>query len=124
MKECLHEAFVQTDDRIMDISLKETWEDGSTGLCALVEVPEEESTSIKIWFANAGDCRAVIYRSEGKFEQATVDHSSLNQREQRRILDAGGTLTYGRIEGRLNVARGFGDRPFKVCYLYIYFCGI
>jgi serine/threonine protein phosphatase PrpC len=116
MKDCLRSAFAKTDEEILDISEKEDWTDGSTGLCAIVEALQEgdEPESVRIWLANAGDCRAVIYRSEGKFEQVTVDHGTQNQYEQRRIVDAGGSIIMGRIEGRLNVARGFGDRPFKV----------
>lgn len=115
MKDCLRSAFARTDAEILDISEKEDWADGSTGLCAIVEAAEENGDdSVRIWLANAGDCRAIVYRSEGKFEQVTTDHGTQNQYEQRRIINAGGSIVMGRIDGRLNVARGFGDRPFKV----------
>lgn len=116
LKDCFRSAFAKTDEEILDLSATESWDDGSTGLCALIERCDEKEKygGIKLWLANAGDCRALIYRSLGKFEQVTVDHGSLNQQEQRRIINAGGNVVMGRIEGRLNVARGFGDRPFKV----------
>lgn len=66
--------------------------------------------------ANTGDCRAILLsRPDGTpaVTQLTTDHKATDERERRRIENAGGLVLFvkgvARVNGRLAVARAFGD---------------
>jgi serine/threonine protein phosphatase PrpC len=65
-----------------------------------------------IYCANAGDSRCVLFRS-GKPIPLSKDHNLDSQKEVQRIKEAGGHIEGGRLEGRLNMTRGFGDLDLK-----------
>jgi serine/threonine protein phosphatase PrpC len=66
--------------------------------------------------ANAGDSRAVALLRDGIVEQLSRDHKPLLEEETRRIEQAGGSVTLGRVDGELAVSRGLGDFEFKNNY--------
>lgn len=78
----------------------------------------------RLYVANAGDSRCVISRN-GLAERVSFDHKPDDFDERRRyeallpsalivrILTKGGTVVGGRLQGKLGVSRGFGDRSFK-----------
>jgi len=78
---------------------------GSTATTAFV-------TPTHIIIGNCGDSRSVLV-SGGKVVFASEDHKPTNEKEQRRILEAGGFLQIGRVCGNLAVSRALGDFNFK-----------
>lgn len=63
--------------------------------------------------ANAGDSRAIYSRSNHRAVPLSYDHKPEDEEEERRIRDAGGFVSAGRVEGDLAVSRGLGDFRFK-----------
>ena len=63
--------------------------------------------------ANAGDSRAVYSRSNHRAVPLSYDHKPDDEDEERRIREAGGYVSGGRVEGDLAVSRGLGDYRFK-----------
>eukprot|EP01099_Mayorella_cantabrigiensis_P003992 TRINITY_DN2999_c0_g1_i1.p1 TRINITY_DN2999_c0_g1~~TRINITY_DN2999_c0_g1_i1.p1 ORF type:complete len:279 (-),score=74.19 TRINITY_DN2999_c0_g1_i1:151-948(-) len=61
--------------------------------------------------ANAGDSRAVLSRN-GQAVRLSVEHSC-NEEEEKRIVEAGGFVTNGRVNGMVAVARSLGDHCMK-----------
>eukprot|EP01125_Pyxidicula_operculata_P009717 TRINITY_DN318_c0_g1_i1.p1 TRINITY_DN318_c0_g1~~TRINITY_DN318_c0_g1_i1.p1 ORF type:complete len:1243 (-),score=407.47 TRINITY_DN318_c0_g1_i1:62-3790(-) len=106
-EEALKKAFLETNKR-----LKESGKiGGSTALLVL-------ATTDHIYFANAGDCRAIVCKSKGKAERITNDHRPTQLSELKRIQEQGGTVTtkigrdgktIARVNGVLGVSRSFGD---------------
>ncbi|KAK6147845.1 hypothetical protein DH2020_018757 [Rehmannia glutinosa] len=62
--------------------------------------------------ANAGDSRCVKSR-KGQAHDLSKDHKPDIALEKRRILEAGGYVQYGRVNGSLNLARAIGDMEMK-----------
>lgn len=65
-----------------------------------------------LYTANAGDARAVLCRG-GKAVRLTYDHKGSDKQEAKRILDAGGLVISGRVNGILAVTRSLGDSSMK-----------
>lgn len=63
--------------------------------------------------ANAGDSRAVYSRSGHRVVPLSYDHKPDDEEEERRVREAGGYVSGGRVEGDLAVSRGLGDFRFK-----------
>lgn len=99
-------AFEDTDRAFLRTSpISE--ESGCTALSALIV----DST---LYVANAGDCRCVLVKSNGKAVTLTKDHVATDPGERARVLARGGHVTAnGRVEGRIMVSRAMGDRPVK-----------
>ena len=66
----------------------------------------------KIFFANAGDSRAVICK-KGVAYQMSHDHKPDSAKEKNRIYKSGGWVSEGRIKGNLNLSRSLGDFEYK-----------
>eukprot|EP00571_Detonula_confervacea_P007758 CAMPEP_0172325312 /NCGR_PEP_ID=MMETSP1058-20130122/53682_1 /TAXON_ID=83371 /ORGANISM="Detonula confervacea, Strain CCMP 353" /LENGTH=459 /DNA_ID=CAMNT_0013041825 /DNA_START=329 /DNA_END=1705 /DNA_ORIENTATION=+ len=58
--------------------------------------------------ANAGDSRSVYSRSTHRAVPLSYDHKPEDDDEERRIREAGGYVSGGRVEGDLAVSRGLG----------------
>ena len=65
-----------------------------------------------IYCANAGDSRAVAYQ-DNKTVELSKDHKPEDPIEIERITKAGGSVTYGRVNGGLNLSRALGDLESK-----------
>ncbi|TIB95050.1 PP2C-domain-containing protein [Wallemia mellicola] len=65
-----------------------------------------------LYTANVGDARAVLCRA-GQAIRLTYDHKGSDDNEQKRIMDAGGYILNGRVNGVLAVTRALGDSPMK-----------
>ncbi|KAK3769916.1 hypothetical protein RRG08_048127 [Elysia crispata] len=66
--------------------------------------------------ANIGDSRAIMCDLKGKITQLSTDHKPSDPKEQQRIVDAGGFVTFNgvwRVAGVLATSRAFGDYPLK-----------
>jgi protein phosphatase 1G len=56
-----------------------------------------------IYIANAGDSRSVLCR-KGTNKDLSVDHKPDNEKEYKRIQNAGGFVVEGRVNGNLNLS--------------------
>lgn len=65
-----------------------------------------------LYCANSGDSRCVLSRA-GQPVAMSTDHKPDLPDERRRILDAGGFVTNGRVNGNLNLSRAIGDQDYK-----------
>ena len=81
-----------------------------TGCTACVVVIDQKNK--KIYFANAGDSRAVICKKGIGF-QMSHDHKPDNAKEKNRVYKSGGWVNEGRIKGNLNLSRSIGDLEYK-----------
>lgn len=77
----------------------------------MIAVPPATSRRI-LHTANAGDARAVLCRG-GKAIRLSYDHKGSDKREAQRIMDAGGFVMSGRVNGVLAVTRSLGDSSMK-----------
>ncbi|KAF6158359.1 hypothetical protein GIB67_022439 [Kingdonia uniflora] len=114
-------CFQRTDEFLLQESAAGAWHDGATAVCIWV-------LGQKVFVANIGDSKAVVARSctsdatEKHLEGAsplkaivlTREHKVIYPQERTRIVKAGGSVSLnGRLQGRLEVSRAFGDRQFK-----------
>jgi len=79
---------------------------GTTAVYGLV-------TPTHVIIANIGDSRSVMC-SDGKTYAMSEDHKPTNAPEEKRIKDAGGTVTMSRVNGDLAVSRALGDFSYKM----------
>jgi len=66
----------------------------------------------KLYCANAGDARAVIYH-DFETKALSEDHKPENPDEKKRIEEAGGITMHNRVDLDLAVSRAIGDQRFK-----------
>ncbi|KAH9512727.1 Protein phosphatase 1L [Bulinus truncatus] len=82
---------------------------GSTGIIVF-----QKANHITV--ANIGDSRAVMCDTKGNVVALSTDHKPSDPKEQQRIVDAGGFVTFNgvwRVAGVLATSRAFGDYPLK-----------
>jgi protein phosphatase PTC1 len=65
-----------------------------------------------LYVANAGDARGVLCR-KGRALRLTYDHKGTDKQEAKRIVDSGGFVMSGRVNGVLAVTRSLGDSSMK-----------
>jgi len=104
--EILKKTYLETDDRIK-ISVPS--HHGCTSVTCLV-VGKGESRFL--FTANAGDARAVLCR-DGKAIRLTEEHKAADPIESKRILDQGGFIVNGRVNGQIVITRSLGDHLMK-----------
>ncbi|CAK5281525.1 unnamed protein product [Mycena citricolor] len=78
---------------------------------ATVVIPPSAARRV-LYTANAGDARGVLCRG-GKAIRLTYDHKGSDKQEAKRIMDAGGFVMSGRVNGVLAVTRSLGDSSMK-----------
>ncbi|CAH9061180.1 unnamed protein product [Cuscuta epithymum] len=117
-KRAILEGFKSTDETLLNESIAGGWQDGATAVCIWV-------LGQMVFVANIGDAKAVLARSiqsdipnDGstllKAIVLTREHKAIYPQERARIQKAGGSVSSnGRLQGRLEVSRAFGDRQFK-----------
>jgi len=76
-----------------------------------VTIPPADARRV-LYVANAGDARGVLCRA-GQAVRLTYDHKGSDRQEARRIMDAGGFVMSGRVNGVLAVTRSLGDPSMK-----------
>lgn len=69
-------------------------------------------TPESIYCANAGDSRAIACQGE-KVIELSKDHKPQDPIELDRITKANGSVSYGRVNGGLNLSRALGDLEYK-----------
>ncbi|KAJ6800779.1 uncharacterized protein M6B38_201950 [Iris pallida] len=120
-KKAVLEGFKRTDETLLQESAKGNWQDGATSVCLWV-------LGQTVIVANIGDAKAVLARTSSSTTQnqlnetdcplkaivITREHKAIYPQERARIQKAGGFVgPNGRLQGRLEVSRAFGDRQFK-----------
>ncbi|CAN6804233.1 unnamed protein product [Brassica oleracea] len=128
-KKAILDGFRKTDELLLQESVSVLtfvygsggWQDGATAVCVWI-------VDQKVFIANIGDAKAVLARSSttnesGSHTEAcnplkaivlTREHKAIYPQERSRIQKSGGVVSSnGRIQGRLEVSRAFGDRQFK-----------
>ncbi|RKF74840.1 Protein phosphatase 2C-like protein 2 [Golovinomyces cichoracearum] len=104
-EQALKDGFLATDRAI----LKDPQFQGElSGCTATVGILSNK----KIYMANAGDSRAVL-GIKGRAKPLSFDHKPMNEGEKIRIISAGGTVEFGRVNGNLALSRAIGDFEFK-----------
>lgn len=78
---------------------------GSTACVILLTMDE-------IICANVGDSRAVLTQDMSTYDLSD-DHKPDNEDEAMRIIDAGGSIDDGRVNGKLSLSRAIGDLAYK-----------
>ncbi|XP_073143775.1 probable protein phosphatase 2C 8 isoform X3 [Henckelia pumila] len=106
---------------VLSSGLPRGWQDGATAVCVWV-------LGQTVFVANIGDAKAVVARTSEtdcskdvmdrsnslKAIVLTREHKAIYPQERARIQKAGGSVSSnGRLLGRLEVSRAFGDRNFK-----------
>ena len=84
-------------------------EDSHAGCTANVVLITPEWT----YCANAGDSRAIAKINGKQTFELSKDHKPENPVEMDRITKAGGTVSFGRVNGCLNLSRAMGDFEYK-----------
>ena len=101
LEDALTTAFVEIDIKIREHQGRHG--NDTSGCTAVVAVV----TPKFIICANAGDSRCVM-SVDSVAEPLSFDHKPNNEAELKRILAAGGTVTWNRVDGDLAVSRAFG----------------
>ncbi|KAF8629677.1 hypothetical protein AX17_005613 [Amanita inopinata Kibby_2008] len=83
----------------------------SRGEGVSVTIPPANTRRV-LYSANAGDARGVLCRA-GKAIRLTYDHKGSDKQEAKRIVDSGGFVMSGRVNGVLAVTRSLGDSSMK-----------
>ncbi|KAL6748651.1 hypothetical protein V8C86DRAFT_2873365 [Haematococcus lacustris] len=117
-KQAIMEGFRLTDEALLASCQARGWQDGA---CAVTAWVLGDTALV----ANVGDAKAVLARTADKagpgFAAGSLrglllskDHLALHPAERARIEKAGGQVTKdGRLAGRLQVSRSFGDLAVK-----------
>uniref|UniRef100_K3WKK1 PPM-type phosphatase domain-containing protein n=1 Tax=Globisporangium ultimum (strain ATCC 200006 / CBS 805.95 / DAOM BR144) TaxID=431595 RepID=K3WKK1_GLOUD len=107
------QACLAINDEILKREAANQCEGGSTAITLLIRKDIA-------YFCNTGDCRAIIVSRQGVIA-LTTDHKAANEVERRRVEESGGMVLYvrgvPRVNGRLAVARAFGDSELKECVI-------
>lgn len=101
----LKDTFLQTDIEILNDNELSKDPSGCAATSTLI-------TNDKIYCANAGDSRCVL-SINGIVKPLSFDHKPTNEGEKNRIVNAGGFVDMGRVNGNLALSRGIGDFEFK-----------
>ena len=70
-------------------------------------------TPDKIYCANAGDCRAILCKKNDEITQLSYDHKPQNEKEIKRIKEAGHVVRFNRVDSTLAISRAIGDHKYK-----------
>ncbi|KAM7268250.1 hypothetical protein ACFE04_010416 [Oxalis oulophora] len=120
-KKAILDGFKKTDESLLQESASAGWQDGATAVCVWI-------LGRTVFVANIGDAKAILARlpipdmsqnhQDGvsllKAIVLTREHKAIYPQERSRIQKSGGTVSSnGRLQGRLEVSRAFGDRHFK-----------
>jgi len=101
----LMETFKELDKFFLALAKKNDDKSGSTGIVVFIR-------ETQMYIANTGDCRSIVVE-DGMTVCLSNDHKPTLPFERSRILESGGQIVCGRVQGTLAVSRAFGDIDFK-----------
>lgn len=104
-EKALKAAFFKLDEQMQKDEELSNSEAGSTAVVSLI-------TDNLLYIANCGDSRAII-SSNGVAKALSTDHKPTLPDEKTRILNSGGFVQSGRVNGQLAVSRSLGDFVYK-----------
>lgn len=99
-------AFMATDDQMRERGIL------YAGCTAVAAVVTGSGDNRRLYTANVGDARAVLCRN-GQAVRLSYDHKGNDETEAKRVIDAGGFMAGGRVNGILAVTRSLGDIAMK-----------
>ncbi|KAJ1283452.1 hypothetical protein BS78_03G129400 [Paspalum vaginatum] len=105
VEDSVRKAFLRADLALADDSVINR-SSGTTALTALV-------LGRQLLVANAGDCRAVLCR-KGIAVEMSKDHRPTYDAERQRVMESGGYIEDGYLNGVLSVTRALGDWDMKL----------
>lgn len=123
LEDALVNAFLEFDKILFNTILSTAVRDDALGEDDVTDTLTDDSGTTAVvvlltprWIicANAGDSRAIYSKSNGRAIPLSYDHKPDDEEEERRIIEAGGQVHGGRVDGDLAVSRGFGDFRFKL----------
>lgn len=103
--QALKDTFLATDVAILNDAELSKDPSGCAATSTLI-------TPDAIYCANAGDSRSIL-SIDGLVKPLSFDHKPTNEGEKNRIVNAGGFVDMGRVNGNLALSRGIGDFEFK-----------
>lgn len=103
--QALKDTFLATDVAILNDDELSKDPSGCAATSTLI-------TPDAIFCANAGDSRSIL-SIDGLVKPLSFDHKPTNEGEKNRIVNAGGFVDMGRVNGNLALSRGIGDFEFK-----------
>lgn len=112
--EAVRKAVMASDDTFCEHQAVR--QHGSTACFAVVQpqtVEQGQQRKYKVLVSNVGDSRTLIVGIDGKIRFVTEDHKPENEAESRRIRNAGGTVSFDRVNGQLAMSRAMGDYCYK-----------
>jgi len=90
---------------------------GCTACFAIVQpIAGNDSSSARryrVLVGNLGDSRCVIIGVDGRIRFVTSDHKPEDEAEAKRIRQAGGSVSFNRVDGELAMSRAIGDYSYK-----------
>ncbi|KAF8724320.1 hypothetical protein HU200_021349 [Digitaria exilis] len=105
VEDSVRKAFLRADLALADDSVINR-SSGTTALTALI-------LGRRLLVANAGDCRAVLCR-KGEAVEMSKDHRPTYDAERQRVIESGGYIEDGYLNGVLSVTRALGDWDMKL----------
>ncbi|KKA02854.1 Protein phosphatase 2C-like protein 3 [Hanseniaspora uvarum DSM 2768] len=107
LPDCLTKAFLTADEELLEDKYTQLDHSGCTATSLLID-PKEQI----MYCANSGDSRTVLGIS-GVAKNLSFDHKPVNSGEKTRIVQSGGFVESGRVNGNLALSRAIGDFEFK-----------
>ena len=98
-------AYFELDDELRRLPELQNDNSGCTAVSCII-------TDKEIIVANAGDSRCIVSIA-GQAKPLSFDHKPTLKEESDRIVQAGGYVEFGRVNGNLALSRAFGDFDFK-----------
>jgi len=102
----LRKAYLETDERL------KTAVPSHHGCTAVTCLVTGKGDSKYLYAGNVGDARAVLCR-DGKAIRLTEEHKASDVAESKRIIDRGGFIINGRVNGQIIITRSLGDHLMK-----------
>jgi len=103
----IHNAFNPRPDNPFGMTEVSSIMIGCTAVSCVIDFENNVITC-----ANSGDSRCIVSEA-GKAMRLSEDHKPQLESEIRRITNAGGRITNGRVNGNLNLTRSLGDHEYK-----------